>query len=505
MGTLEANLDLMMINYNTSILNDLPEDLRDALYKEANRCVTEPEHAEDPGRCTTRSTLMLLINNHRINNKPVADLIKGPLTLTLHWHPVMKMMIYIFGELHNSTTDCVRVLVHRKKYMKSMFIEDYMKDLILNTDSYIDFYIEEKAHIGYDPDLSDYTVEKRIDIMISRFRECISNVRTRNTNPNCRLSRSHYFDIRQGVVKGNFDLISHIILILFNLFDEYYYANKPKPEETFVMKFAMNINYMFSDFISKIRNTDDYEFTSFLQEEIIKKYQFLNDKMNRSTMAESIRTFILDEIKLNALKFKKTMQNNLEELYIIFNELRPVFDTNGNLIEIKNINKYFNEHKRRYDKKGTLIEIKPKYTKEGERIKIKYFDKFIICVKRFQDALVKINSPVADAYLLSRIFKTFDTKTTHPVKKRIFDEPEKPHNIIIYAGNAHADRCRKFLEDVASFKRLEQNTVENPIHAKNCLDMSGITQPLFSYTPKDDHVYYDTPYKPIYTEDSEIV
>jgi hypothetical protein len=30
MGTsaLDANLDLMLINYNTSMLNDLPEDLR---------------------------------------------------------------------------------------------------------------------------------------------------------------------------------------------------------------------------------------------------------------------------------------------------------------------------------------------------------------------------------------------------------------------------------------------------------------------------------------------
>jgi len=35
--TLYTILDLMMINYNTSILNDLPEDLRDALYQEANR------------------------------------------------------------------------------------------------------------------------------------------------------------------------------------------------------------------------------------------------------------------------------------------------------------------------------------------------------------------------------------------------------------------------------------------------------------------------------------
>ena len=40
--TLDSNLDLMLLNYNTSILNDLPEDLRNALYKEANKCLTDP-------------------------------------------------------------------------------------------------------------------------------------------------------------------------------------------------------------------------------------------------------------------------------------------------------------------------------------------------------------------------------------------------------------------------------------------------------------------------------
>ena len=46
----------MMINYNTSILNDLPEDLRDALYQEANRCLTEPKTFEVSERCAPRET-----------------------------------------------------------------------------------------------------------------------------------------------------------------------------------------------------------------------------------------------------------------------------------------------------------------------------------------------------------------------------------------------------------------------------------------------------------------
>jgi len=487
--TLDSNLDLMLLNYNTSILNNLPEDLRNALYKEANKCLTDPESRINSARCTNRSTLMHLINNHQLNNKPVADLIKGPLTLTFHWHSEMKMMIYIFGEFHASNTDCIRL--HRKKYIngkivpvKSMFIEDYMKDLILNTDSYIDFYIEEKAHFGYDPDLSDYTDNQRITIMINRFRECISNVRIRNTNQNCRLSRSHYFDIRRGVVNGNFDIVSQINSALCMLFDKYKFnsKNNNNPKRNFVTDFSeIYENEIFKVFIDKINSEEeDKEFAAYLQEELINKYIFLNDKIDRSTMKESIRTFILDEIKVTALTLKERIQTNLENLFEQF-ELFTIRD--GKLMVKKS---------------------RPNYTRSGKMIKVDHFDKFVKCVSRFHQALVNLNSIIVDAYLLSRIFKKFDTKTEHPVKKRNFDEPEKPHNIIIYAGNAHADRCRKFLEDVAYFKRLEQNTVENPIRARNCLDMTGITQPLFSYTPKDDHLYYDTPYKPIFTESSEI-
>jgi hypothetical protein len=483
METLDANLDLMMINYNTSILNYLPEDLRNALYEEANKCLTDTKSAKLPDRCTTRDTLMRLIDNHRLNNKPVADLIKGPLTLTFHWHPEMKMMIYIFGEFHESNTDCIRL--HRKKYIngkivpvKSMFIEDYMKDLILNTDSYIDFYIEEKAHFGYDQDFSDYTDNKRITIMINRFRECISNVRTRNTNQNCRLSRSHYFDIRQGVVNGNFDIVSQINFALCMLFDKYKFnsENNDNPKRNFVKDFTeIYENKLFEVFIDKIKSEEeDKEFAAYLQEELINKYIFLNDKIDRSTMKQSIRTFILDEIKVTALTLKEIIQTNLENL---FDEFELFTITDDKLVVKKN---------------------RPNFTRSGKMIKVDHFDKFVKCVSRFHQALINLNSIIADAYLLSRIFKTFDTKTTHPVKKRNFDEPENPHNIIIYAGNAHADRCRKFLEDVASFKRLEENTVENPIRAKNCLDMTGITQPLFSYTPKADHAYYDTQYKPIF-------
>ena len=67
-----------------------------------------------------------------------------------------------------------------------------MKQLLTNSDSYIDFFLEEKAHFGYNPDLTDSTGNTRLDILANRFRECISDVQSRNTNQNCNISRSPF-------------------------------------------------------------------------------------------------------------------------------------------------------------------------------------------------------------------------------------------------------------------------------------------------------------------------
>jgi hypothetical protein len=222
MTSVDDIINSLILSYNTSDIKKLPEDLREALYEEAKKCLEKSESADNPERCNERKTLMRLINNNQLNKKPVSDLIKGPLSVTLHWNSDMKMMIYIFGEFHSSKTDCEvfpqeKYINGEKVPVKSMFIEDYMKELLINTDSYIDFFLEEKAHIGYDPSLTNDETVNRIHILRNSFRECISDIKSRNTNPNCILSRSHYFDIRQGTVKGQFDVVSQLITELYIL------------------------------------------------------------------------------------------------------------------------------------------------------------------------------------------------------------------------------------------------------------------------------------------------
>jgi len=456
MNSFDDIIDSLVLSYNTSILNETRISLRESLYEEAKKCL------ESSDTCNNKKTLMRLINNHRLANKPIANFIKGPVSITLHWNPSMKLLIYIFGEFHTSETDCPPENV-------SMFIEDYMKQLLTNSDSYIDFFLEEKAHFCYNPDLTDSTGNTRLDILANRFRECISDVQSRNTNPNCNISRSHFFDIRQGVVDGHFDVVSNLIGALGTL---------EKSDEENIETFIIKFNSIFSSsdffpFIRKIKDTSsDTEFVDLWQKELF-DHPFLKKKMDRSTISTLIYSFIMNEIKLESLKFKNTIQENLTKLFKILTKIDVTLD-----------------------KKGQPIKIIISPTNA---------DKLIRYIKRFRIGLILVNSAIADGYLLSRIFKEFNINTDILEKKRGFDEPERPHNVIIYGGESHANRCRKFLENYMQCKRLEQNTFEDPMRFSNCIDMSGITQPLFSYIPNDKSVYYKEQYKPIYTHPEIIV
>lgn len=474
MSSIDEIISSLLISYNTSVLKELPTELRDALYEEAKRCLANTETADNPVRCNERKTLMHLINNHRLDNKPQSDFIKGPLSLTLHWNSNMKWMIYIFGELHDSETDC-HIFPQEKSIngkivpLKSMFIEDYIKELLPNTDSYIDFFLEEKAHIGYNPDLSSYPSPFRLEILRDSFRECISDVKSRNTNINCRLSRSHYFDIRQGNVEGQFDLVTQIIDKLTDILSDEF---KKENIERFIFLFNNIINDLnFSVFIYGIAETSsDTRFFEYLQYYEIYSYKFLMKKMRRSSIYETILRFILDEIKLEALKYKEKLQDILKNLIELLKKYPVYLDKNR-------------------------IPIKITFSPENVP------DIIIQYVKDFRAILILINSIVPDAYLLSRVFKKFNINTDKPEKKRGFDEPQTPHNIIIYGGEDHANRYRKFLENHMECKRIEQNTFDDPILASNCINMTGITQPLFSYTPTEGFSYYKEPYEPKYPYD----
>ena len=109
--------------------------------------------------------------------------------------------------------------------------------------------------------------------------------------------------------------------------------------------------------------------------------------------------------------------------------------------------------------------------------------------------LIKFNSLISDAYLLARIFKTFKINNTEGKHIRRTDEPAEPHNIIIYAGNAHSQRYRLFLKYLG-FRVLERSgPLEKPLPDRtNCVNLEDISQPFFSNCP------YNTKDNPLDTD-----
>ena len=464
MTSVDEIISSMIISYNTSAIKDLPTELTEALYEEAKKCLEDPDTSDNPVRCNERNTLMRLINNHRLNNKPVSDLIKGPCSITLHWNSDLKMMIYIFGEFHTSKTDCN--LFPQEKSVKSMFIEDYLKELLINTDSYIDFFLEIRAHIGYDPVLKYHKGKERLNILRNMFVQCISDIKNRNTNTNCRLSRSHYFDIRTG--SAHINVVTELFLKLDKLLEPRNEIIK-KNIQAFIDRLTSikkhETFYQFIIDISKI--SSDQEFLDVLKTYLLFSNSFLMRKMVRSSIYRTILNFIIDEIKLIALRDKDDLQDTLKNLFILLRKYRVTYDLT--------------------------------FSPQQLTVSSEDADNIIKYVRKFKKFLFHLETTYADAYLLSRVFKKFNINTNKPEKKRGFDEPETPHNVIIYGGEIHADRYRKFLENHMNFRRLEQNTYDHsmPDHVTNCINMEGITQPLFSYIPTEESFYFKEPYKPL--------
>jgi hypothetical protein len=106
----------------------------------------------------------------------------------------------------------------------------------------------------------------------------------------------------------------------------------------------------------------------------------------------------------------------------------------------------------------------------------------------FITQVLNFNVIITDAYLLARVFKKFKIYNTN-ITQRSTDEPEEPHNIIIYAGNTHSQRYRLFLEYLG-FRQVESaGNLEKPEpDMTNCVKISDIKQPFFSiwYDYKED-------------------
>ena len=457
----------LITTYNTSLLKRLPRDVVDACTEYAKESAILPVNGK------TRRVLAKLIENHQAKQdmRPIASYIGGPVNISCHWSETYKKFIYIIGEFHVNGDDCKKLTRGRQDKPEIINIVDYLKQYFSFPTAFTDFYLEMPAFIM--PQGYYYRHGNSINILNLRdtFHKCV-DATLRNEDKDCVLSRMHYFDIRAGDVKhGLLNPIS-----IFYLDGEV--INKiliKKPYNTFIilknLKAFYVTYYNLITLFSSSTYEDNQEYHNMWYRQI-SEFPLLQKELERTIvgyedekMNDIIENFIKEEMTLN-LRAPITFQEEtvsreiLRKASISFNNLCVHF---------------FKECEKKQG--DILIERKEEY-----------FTRLHASLRIILTVCKTYNAIVIDGYLLARVFKKFNIDTEDINKKRPTDEPQEPHNIIIYAGDAHSKVYRKFLtqlgfEDKGSSGEMdtEKKIVSDTVYS--CIDMSKIKQPLFSDWP----------------------
>ena len=491
METEQCNLqwicETLLETYNTSILDRSEKFFKEACIEEAKRCVAEGviksveenrfKKTANNARLLTRTVLSQLIINHSNesnpeilpeNKKPIAKYIGGPFTLTMQWNKEYKKLIYIFGEFHSANTDCDKFKRKDGFYGKqhTMLIEDYLEQLIRNTDVFIDFYLEIGRRLKTD------FGNQRIERITERFKYCLYEPRhpdhaepkdplyagprypEDDTNIKCWLSRMHYFDLRRPTHDVQPDDMSYACVKMVNL--------------VYILKDTGGDRTSYPRVIAKFLTDVKYEeevkpiLKSFSEIKTIKDYTDFWDKQIDD------HKFLLKKV----IKFKSRDMHLKIKTFIQKEILSAKID--GSIIDIEVLVHLVKE----------FIATIDKYKVNGIYNFVDSTTSDIRLLERLEaiQTLVVINTYIADYYLLCRIFREFDL-SLDATTERWTDEPKEPHNIIIYAGDLHSQKVRKFLNNELNFEMIHDTKIYDKT-VENCIYMKDFPQPFFSNHPK---------------------
>jgi hypothetical protein len=364
-----------------------------------------------------------------------------------------KKLIYIFGEEHSKIVDC-------EEGWNFSNIENYLQYYNSFPIAYIDYYFELPAYIvgrGY-PSPDNYTL--RIFRLKEVFKECIvyPEREQEENKEKCSKSRMHFFDIRQGQVKGGMCPLMLMYSEFLQLDTEIEYKkkthNKTDEVDDEIIKYITDTIYKwtkFLEFFARFEYDNDVAYLNY------QKYWY-SQVLNNKFLSKEIERMDADVRPFLNYFIQKELDDTNHKNY-------PGLQQIAELLLIL-VNKDKDKDK-----------DKPKYTYNDP-----YFERIIFCISQIVDPLLfDLHAIIIDAYLLARIFKTFQIYNSDT--KRSVDEPAEPSNIIIYSGDLHSIRYRTFLK-LLGFRTLEE-AFASPAK-KNCLDMKGIKQPLFSEWPKGE-------------------
>jgi hypothetical protein len=445
---LESILPRLVQTYDTKFLENMEEDLIKELY------IYMRQLSKD---FPQRKVLFQLIDNHENKKKPQPDFIGGPANLSCHWSKKYNKMIYIFGEQHTNQTNC-NIFPGSTLGSKNINIEDFMLELYKTTDCFFDFYFER---------ISGQNTEGERDFNLTeinkKFLECITY--EKRNNPDCKLTRTHYFDSNELEFYYNSKLS-------FTVSDIITTGATGVAGRTGATGATGATGNHQSDKESERKDIINI----YLKEGPHKKYGIVKEELYnfiQTSNSEKIKEYWRDQIYENIY-----VDHELSRLDKIFaDKIRKYVD-----IRINN----FVDSQLDYWKK--LIHfVNPTEHRTKLDIEKDQDGDYLEQIYRLFKSFYVILQNVTDVYMFARMFKFYNVERLPYEGATKYDQPRDSHNIIIYASHERSRLYRDFLKFM-DFKMIS-STLRDPHYSKSntCLDMRHFPMPFFSQSAIDKY------------------
>jgi len=448
--------------YNASILNN-----ENTLIQTVFEHISRKNSGGNKGNRTLMKLILNYYDNKRMLNKTVYNKIGGPISLTLQWSEKYNMYVYIFGEYHSDQIDCDIALPPGKINIEAIRdgcepkkVRNPITKKCVNEDGVIGKNIIQKA--------KEATLKKEPYIEVERFLKDLF------------LYTPAFIDFYletpgytgQDYLFGRHPWFGRKLRLsaLSTTFEDCLRAIKRK--ESYLCR---NVRVHYLD-IRKEDEMKDVNDVSHLR-------SVYNRILTSPDMPYSTKLALLKNDPRIVGTIKKLLTSDTEEYNKFWKQ---------QLLQSSIVKKEFSRTILPKSVLQIFLEKEITYqawiTRDFFRTFLKSFDTPNINLSDVMHGIsftVMVNAVVMDMYTITRMFKKF---------KNVENQPERPRNIILYAGDAHSTVCRKFL-DRLEFKTITRTAGvtydtgqknkywKNSPAYTNCVDISQFKQPFFGVYP----------------------
>ena len=438
---------------NTFFENDRDTEERVETLKGLVRFAEEKRRIPErwlPPYANLNLTLYNLLVNRLGRRMPIFKKIDGPCSISLF--KSKDKTIYVIGELHGKLSSTNLVCQGR-----SSTIDKMIRQIAETTPAFLDIYVERPLdHIFH---IRTGTGSGTLSSIVKANRACfdkkeLSRTRSkgRDQRSPCLNARWHFIDIRNLPDEDSIGIIPVNIFVSFYRFAKWWLPGIRKLPTSVLKKLDWNdmIDYSVQDGHYK----PEFSHTS-----ILKWYFYKIDALDFfKGQGLSRRTYSKYEGQLQQLLILLSVFNDVNfQLFIIALQKKNnkgMWDAlHGTFLENRFSKKELDRSYRKksiikFAKKRFKKYLKPTYRKYKTTAVTKTRLKSLELVGWYVKDLCTLEM---DLYALARIFKRFNVPEG-------VEQPVEPYNILIYAGDHHADNQRRFLRTLPGFKEIATRT-----------------------------------------------